>query len=91
MTHKEVIELYDRYIELKLKHGYKARAMGMYCEPIKMNKPMDPEVAKEMDFIAKCLLQSNSLHVLNKKQLKKISNDERLGSRASEILNRINI
>lgn len=91
MTRKEAIEFYERYIQLKLNHGYKATAMGMYCEPIRLNKPMDPEVAKEMDFIAQIFIQSNSLHLLENRQLKVLANDERLGQRISEILNRINI
>lgn len=91
MTQKEVMEFYERYIELKLNHGYKATAMGMYCEPIRMNKPMDPEVAKEMDFIAQSLIQSNSLHLLDKKKLKILANDERLGQRISEMLSRFNV
>ncbi len=91
MTRKEAREFYDRYIELKLRHGYKARAMGMYCEPIKMNKPMDPRVSKEMDFIAKSFIQSNSLHLLTPKQLKLLANDEKLGQRVSEMLGRLNV
>ncbi len=91
MTTKEVMELYERYIQLKLNHGYKATAMGMYCEPIRMNKPMDSSVATEMDFIAKILIQTNSLHLLDKKKLKILANDERLGFRISEMLSRFNV
>lgn len=91
MTQKEVVEFYERYIELKKNYGYKATAMGMYCEPIRMNKPMDPRVSKEMDFIARSLIQSNSLHLLKKKKLKILANDERLGQRISEMLGRFNV
>ncbi len=91
MTHREAQEFYDRYIELKVNHGFKARAMGMYCEPIKMNKPMDPDVASELDFIAKSFTESNSLHLLSTKQLRLLANDERLGQRVSEMLGRLNV